>query len=69
DLCGINVLDFDVVPRADGNGTKVERVVLKAVNITVHDPVKQDLRRTTLEHMFGIDFGGARPLSGHPGKT
>ncbi|MEM1381644.1 MAG: histidine phosphatase family protein [Pseudomonadota bacterium] len=61
DLCGINVLDFDVVPSEDGTGTKVERVILKAVNLTIHDPVKETLPRTSLEHLFGIDFGGARP--------
>ncbi|MCQ8186598.1 histidine phosphatase family protein [Parvularcula maris] len=60
DLCGINVLDFDVVPA--GDGVEAARVILKAVNLTVHDPLKKDLPRTSLEHMFGIDFGGARPL-------
>jgi probable phosphoglycerate mutase len=59
DLCGINVLDFDVVPQ--GDDVSIERVILKAVNLTVHDPIKQSLPRTSLEHMFGIDFGGARP--------
>lgn len=59
DLCGINVFDFDVVP--DGDGVTVERVILKAVNLTVHDPIKENLPRTSLEHLFGIDFGGARP--------
>jgi probable phosphoglycerate mutase len=59
DLCGINVLDFDVVP--DGDGVTAARVILKAVNLTVHDPLKKDLPRTSLEHLFGIDFGGARP--------
>jgi probable phosphoglycerate mutase len=62
DLCGINVLDFDVVP--DGDGVSVARVILKAVNLTVHDPLKKDLPRTSLEHLFGIDFGGARPKQG-----
>ncbi|NRA28999.1 MAG: histidine phosphatase family protein [Parvularculaceae bacterium] len=61
DLCGINVLDFDIVPRLHGQGLEVARVILKAVNVTAHDPVKQSLERTSLEHMFGIDFGGARP--------
>lgn len=59
DLCGINVLDFDVVP--NGEGVMVERVILKAVNLTVHDPIKESLPRTSLEHLFDIDFGGARP--------
>ncbi|MEM9285463.1 MAG: histidine phosphatase family protein [Pseudomonadota bacterium] len=60
DLCGINVLDFDVTE--DGQGAlTVERVILKAVNVTAHDPIKEGLPRTSLEHLFGIDFGGARP--------
>lgn len=61
DLCGISVLDFDVVPTADG-GIEIARVILKAVNLTAYDPVKKDLPKTSLEHMFDIDFGGARPL-------
>lgn len=60
DLCAINVLDFDVVPDEDGH-PQVERVILKAINVTAHDQVKEGLIRTSLEHMFGIDFGGARP--------
>ncbi|MEM6914318.1 MAG: histidine phosphatase family protein [Pseudomonadota bacterium] len=60
DLCGINVLDFDVTQAEDGN-LEVERVILKAVNVTAHDPIKEGLPRTSLEHLFGIDFGGARP--------
>ena len=60
DLCGINVLDFDVTENEEGALT-VERVILKAVNVTAHDPIKQGLPRTSLEHLFGIDFGGARP--------
>ncbi|MEM9809630.1 MAG: histidine phosphatase family protein [Pseudomonadota bacterium] len=60
DLCGINVLDFDVTEREDGT-LQVERTILKAINVTMHDPIKEDLPRTSLEHLFGIDFGGARP--------
>ena len=60
DLCGINVLDFDVTETASGR-LEVERVILKAVNVTAHDPIKEGLPRTSLEHLFGIDFGGARP--------
>jgi probable phosphoglycerate mutase len=63
DLCGINVLDFDMVPDGEGSVT-VARVILKAVNLTIHDPLKKDLPRTSLEHLFGIDFGGARPARG-----
>jgi probable phosphoglycerate mutase len=59
DLCGINVLDFDVIEE-EGRFT-VARTILKAVNLTAHDPIKRNLPRTSLEHLFGIDFGGARP--------
>lgn len=65
DLAGINVLDFDVVPGVDG-GLEIARVMIKAVNVTAYDLVKGGLPRTSLEHMFDIDFGGARPESGPP---
>ena len=62
DLGCINVLDIDVVP--EQGGPKIERVIIKALNITPYDYVKAGLPRTSLEHLFGVDFGGARPLSG-----
>ena len=67
DLACINVLDLDVVEEGGaGDGTEegalvFERVVIKAVNLTAYDPIKADLARTSLEHLFDIDFGGARP--------
>ena len=60
DLACINVLDLDVVEE-DGALT-LARVILKAVNLTAYDPAKMGLPRTSLEHLFGIDFGGARPV-------
>ena len=62
DLACINVLDLDVVEE-DGALT-LARVILKAVNLTAYDHAKSGLPRTALEHLFGIDFGGARPLGG-----
>lgn len=59
DLACINVLDLDVVMR-DGVPS-IERAVIKAVNLTAYDHTKAGLERTSLEHLFGIDFGGARP--------
>ena len=59
DLACINVLDLDVV-ETDGALT-FERIVIKAVNLTAYDPIKATLARTSLEHLFDIDFGGARP--------
>lgn len=60
DLACINVLDFDVVPGENGD-LEIARVVIKAVNVTAYDIPKADLSRTSLEHLFDIDFGGARP--------
>ena len=62
DLACINVLDLDVV-ETDG-GLTFERVVIKSVNLTAYDPIKAGLARTSLEHLFDIDFGGARPRQG-----
>lgn len=61
DLACINVIDVDVTPRPDGAGLQVERVVLKAVNVTPYDYVKHGLSRSSLEHLFDVDFGGQRP--------
>ena len=62
DLGCINVLDLDVT-REDGALT-LTRVIIKAVNLTAYDHAKRGLPRTSLEHLFGIDFGGARPPAG-----
>lgn len=59
DLACINVLDLDVVEQ-DGALT-LARVILKAVNLTAYDHAKSGLPRTALEHLFDVDFGGARP--------
>ncbi len=64
DLGCINVLDFDIVPTGeDQAGAKIERIIIKAMNLTPYDSVKSGLPRTSLEHLFDIDFGGARPPS------
>lgn len=60
DLACVNVLDVDVVENETGE-LKVIRTIIKAVNLTAYDMVKEELVRTSLEHMFDIDFGGARP--------
>ncbi|MEM9422394.1 MAG: histidine phosphatase family protein [Pseudomonadota bacterium] len=61
DLACVNVLDFDVVHGDDGT-LSFARIMIKAVNLTAYDPVKEALIKTSLEHLFDIDFGGARPL-------
>lgn len=63
DLCCINVLDADVTPSPTGEGLTIERVIIKAMNVTPYDYLKAGLPRTSLEHLFGVDFEGARPRS------
>lgn len=64
DLCCVNVIDIDVTPSDEG--PIVERAILKAVNVTPYDYVKSGLPRTSLEHLFDVDFGGARPRTPPP---
>lgn len=66
DLCCINIVDVDVTPAADGKRLQIERVILKAVNLTPYDYLKHGLPRTSLEHLFDVDFGGARPNARRP---
>ncbi len=61
DLCCVNLIDVDVTPAEHGEGLQVERMVVKAVNITPYDFVKKGLSRSSLEHLFEIDFGVSRP--------
>ncbi len=61
DLACINVIDIDVTPAASGPGLDIERVLIKAINVTPYDFVKHGLSRTSLEHLFDVDFGGAPP--------
>ena len=61
DLGCINVLDFDITPATSGDGLQIERGIVKALNVTAYDYVKHGLSRTSLEHLFDIDFGGSRP--------
>jgi probable phosphoglycerate mutase len=53
DLACINILDFDLVPRADGSvGTEIARSMIKAVNITPYNFVKHGMNLTSLEAIF-----------------
>lgn len=61
DLACVNVIDVDVTPAPNGEGLAIERVLIKAVNVTPYDFVKHGLSRTSLEHLFDVDFGGAPP--------
>jgi probable phosphoglycerate mutase len=61
DLACINLLDVDVTPAESGGGLQIERVAIKALNMTAYDFVKKGLSRSSLEHLFDVDFGGLRP--------
>jgi len=50
DLACINVLDFDLVPGA--NGTDIARSIIKAVNLTPYNYTKHGMNLTSLEAIF-----------------
>lgn len=61
DLACLNLIDIDVTPAENGEGLQIERMALKALNVTAYDFVKKGLSRSSLEHLFDVDFGGLRP--------
>ncbi len=48
----INILDFDLVPDEDGTGVQVERAVIKAVNLTPANFLKNGMNLRSLEAIF-----------------
>ena len=53
DLACINILDFDLVPRADGGeGSEIARSIIKAVNLTPYNYTKHGMNLTSLEAIF-----------------
>ncbi len=56
DLACVNVIDLRITPNQHNDGLQIERAILKAVNITPYDYLKHGLERTSLEHLFEIDF-------------
>ncbi|MFN4024715.1 MAG: histidine phosphatase family protein [Hyphomonas sp.] len=48
----INILDFDLVPAESGVGTKVERGVIKAINLTPANYLKNGMNLRSLEAIF-----------------
>lgn len=48
----INILDFDLVPDERGEGTRVERGVIKAVNLTPANYLKNGMNLRSLEAIF-----------------
>ena len=61
DPCCVNVIDIDVVPDPKGSGVRIERAIVKAMNLTPYDYAKAGIPRTSLEHLFEVDFGRSRP--------
>lgn len=55
DLACINVLDFDMVPRANGGqGTEIARAIIKSVNLTPYNYSKHGMNLTSLEAIFSL---------------
>ncbi|MEZ5947491.1 MAG: histidine phosphatase family protein [Hyphomonas sp.] len=48
----INIIDFDLVPDESGNRTKVERGLIKAVNLTPANYLKNGMNLRSLEAIF-----------------
>ena len=48
----IDILDFDLVPRADGEGVEIARRIIKAVNLTPYNYTKHGMNLTALEFIF-----------------
>lgn len=57
----VNVIDIDVTPNHDASDLTIERAIVKSMNISPYDYVKEGLPRTSLEHLFDVDFGASRP--------
>ncbi len=68
DLGCINVIDLDIVAGELTQKLRIERAILKSVNMTPYDFVKAGLPRTSLEHLFEVDFGRGRPPAGWGGR-
>ncbi|MFN3960093.1 MAG: histidine phosphatase family protein [Parvularculaceae bacterium] len=64
DLGCINVIDLDIAAGQLTGSLVIERAILKSVNVTPYDFVKAGLARTSLEHLFEVDFGRGRPPEG-----
>lgn len=52
DLACVNVLDFDLVPSANGQGVEIERRIIRAVNMTPYNYIKHGMNLTSLEFIF-----------------
>ncbi len=48
----INIIDFDMTPDTDGEGTRIERAVIKAVNLTPANYLKNGMNLRSMEAIF-----------------
>lgn len=57
----INILDFDMVPEESGTGTRIERGVIKAINLTPANYLKNGMNLRSLEAIFTRPSEAAKP--------
>ena len=50
----INILDFDLVPNEHGDGVSIERALIKAVNLTPANYLKNGMNLRSLEAIFTV---------------
>ena len=48
----INIIDFDLVPEENGEGSRIERALIKSVNMTPGNYVKNGMNLRSLESIF-----------------
>lgn len=48
----INIIDFDLTPDLDGEGTRIERAVIKSMNLTPANYLKNGMNLRSLEAIF-----------------
>ena len=48
----INIIDFDLVPEESGSGTQIERALIKSVNLTPSNYLKNGMNLRSLEAIF-----------------
>ncbi len=51
----INILDFDLVPEDDGKQNRIERRIIKSINLTPMNYVKHGMNLRSLEAIFSRD--------------
>lgn len=56
----INIVDFDMTPDPDGEGTRIERAVIKALNLTPANYLKNGMNLRSLEAIFTAPAGEER---------